>query len=448
MKLLLLGDLHFSLKSSSSRVDSIVEEFLYRFKDLRDKIAENGIMAVICTGDIFNTPYQSPETIFKLSKEIESLGIPFITAIGNHDEIGYRLENWQTQTSLGILKKITKNLHISDMYLGEDFTASFQHFIPEVDTETNGKYLSYYSDSKVDNYLIHVVHGYMVSGKLPFHVVNPSEIADTNADFVLAGHYHKPVYEKIKDKMFYNPGSFANLTYDDKDRICEVGLLDTSTNTLERLSVPYDKGTWVIKTDTKFKKKELILEETIVETDSVALITQIAKNNNYRLIRLRDTGRYRMANRASLIAWGSNTYGATVKLKLTKTEVENLGELRKRVGTHINKSEVISYLLTNFARFSDFNEIYDNLELITLLFEKASKLIVQQKFSAPQQERLITGVFLRDKKAFLKTLADLKVEYIELPMKSISTIVKPFFVEYFEPNNIFCIVELERVEEC
>ena len=112
MKLLLLGDLHFSLKSSSSRVDSIVEEFLYRFKDLRDKIAENGIMAVICTGDIFNTPYQSPETIFKLSKEIESLGVPFITAIGNHDEIGYRLENWQTQTSLGILKKITKNLHI------------------------------------------------------------------------------------------------------------------------------------------------------------------------------------------------------------------------------------------------------------------------------------------------------------------------------------------------
>ena len=155
-----------------------------------------------------------------------------------------------------------------------------------------------------------------------------------------------------------------------------------------------------------------------------------------------------MANRASLIAWDSNTYGATVKLKLTKTEVENLGELRKRVGSRITKSEVISYLLTNFARFSDFNEIYDNLELINLLFEKASKLIVQQKFSAPQQERLITGVLLRDKKAFLKTLADLKVEYIELPMKSISTIVKPFFVEYFEPNNIFCIVELERVEEC
>ena len=155
-----------------------------------------------------------------------------------------------------------------------------------------------------------------------------------------------------------------------------------------------------------------------------------------------------MANRASLIAWNRDTQGATVKLKLAKNEIENLAELRKRVGSRITKSEVISYLLTNFARFSDFNEIYDNLELITLLFEKASKLIVQQKFSAPQQERLIKGVLLRDKKAFLKTLADLKVEYIELPMKSISTIVKPFFVEYFEPNNIFCIVELERVEEC
>ena len=155
-----------------------------------------------------------------------------------------------------------------------------------------------------------------------------------------------------------------------------------------------------------------------------------------------------MANKASLIAWNRDTQGATVKLKLAKNEIENLAELRKRVGSRITKSEVISYLLTNFARFSDFNEIYDNLELINLLFEKASKLILQQKFSAPQQERLIKGVFLRDKKAFLKTLADLKVEYIELPMKSISTIVKPFFVEYFEPNNIFCIVELERVEEC
>ena len=155
-----------------------------------------------------------------------------------------------------------------------------------------------------------------------------------------------------------------------------------------------------------------------------------------------------MANRASLIAWERKNRGATMRLKLAKPEIENLAELRKRVGSRITKSEVISYLLTNFARFSDFNEIYDNLELITLLFEKASKLIVQQKFSAPQQERLIKGVLLRDKKAFLKTLADLKVEYIELPMKSISTIVKPFFVEYFEPNNIFCIVELERVEEC
>ena len=67
MNLLLLGDLHFSFKSSSSRVDNIVEEFLYRFKDLLDKIAKNGIMAVICTVHIFNTPYQSPETIFMLS---------------------------------------------------------------------------------------------------------------------------------------------------------------------------------------------------------------------------------------------------------------------------------------------------------------------------------------------------------------------------------------------
>ena len=78
-----------------------------------------------------------------------------------------------------------------------------------------------------------------------------------------------------------------------------------------------------------------------------------------------------MANKASLIAWERKNRGATMRLKLAEPEIENLAELRKRVGSRITKSEVISYLLTNFARFSDFNEIYDNLELINLLFEKS-----------------------------------------------------------------------------
>ena len=155
-----------------------------------------------------------------------------------------------------------------------------------------------------------------------------------------------------------------------------------------------------------------------------------------------------MANKASLIAWERKNRGATMRLKLAKPEIENLAELRKRVGSRITKSEVISYLLTNFARFSDFNEIYDNLPLINLMFEKASNLILQQKFSAPQQERLISGVFLRDKKAFLRTLASLKIEHVELQMKSINTVINPFFVEYFETNNFFCIIELEELEEC
>ena len=283
MRLLLLGDLHYSSISSSSRLDSIEDEFIFRFKDLKEKIKKYNIDAIVCTGDIFNSPYQKPATIISLATEINNLAVPFITAIGNHDEIGYRLEGWKDTTSLGLLCRLSPNIITETITHCKDtddvVMFSMQHFTPTVDSKNDeGIYEGYYpKESKEDTFCLHMVHGYMVDGILPFPVVNPTDIADTPANFILAGHYHQPVFKKIGDKIFYNPGSFANLTYDDKDRICEVGLLDTQTNEFERLPVPYKKSEWVIKIDTKFKKQDLVLAETIYTTDTLALIKDVAK---------------------------------------------------------------------------------------------------------------------------------------------------------------------------
>ena len=76
MNFILVGDLHFSLNSSNSRLDDITLEFKHRFEKLKEIIQEHKVEAVICTGDIFNTPYQSAKTIFELSELIQSLGVP------------------------------------------------------------------------------------------------------------------------------------------------------------------------------------------------------------------------------------------------------------------------------------------------------------------------------------------------------------------------------------
>jgi len=281
MNFILIGDLHFSLTSSSSRLDNITLEFEERFEKLKEIIKEHKVEAVICTGDIFNTPYQSAKTIFELSELIQSLEVPFITIIGNHDEIGYRLEGWHTSTSLGLLSAITSNLKVPEgpIWLsGVHITGS--HYVPGIDEKNEEGVYIHYIPQVHNGFHLHIVHGYMVDGTLPFHTVKTTEIANTPADFILAGHYHQPVYNTIGEKTFYNPGSFANLTHDDKDRVCEVGLLTVrgDQHTLKRIAVPYGKAEWVIKTTSNFKATTSTLEQVEVKkTDSIALISEVAK---------------------------------------------------------------------------------------------------------------------------------------------------------------------------
>ena len=151
--------------------------------------------------------------------------------------------------------------------------------------------------------------------------------------------------------------------------------------------------------------------------------------------------------KATTLAWnrkGNST--AIMKIKLVKEEIEALEEIRQRIGKHITNAEIFSYLLTNFSKFASFSDIYDNIMLILFIFNLAKDRILLGKFSRLQQERLIAGIFLRDEKYFIKTLNDLDVDFIVLPLKSLHTVEVPFFVNYFKQNSFYCIPTLERKE--
>ena len=193
---------------------------------------------------------------------------------------------WDTSTSLGLLNAITSNLKVPEgpIWLsGVHITGS--HYVPGIDEANEEGVYTHYIPQVHNGFHLHIVHGYMVDGTLPFHTVKTEEIADTPADFTLAGHYHQPVYNMIEGKTFYNPGSFSNLTYDDKDRICEVGLLTVRGDkyTLERLAVPYGKSKWVKRDKIVFKSVTNALETVdIVNVNSVDLINRVAKSEELK----------------------------------------------------------------------------------------------------------------------------------------------------------------------
>ena len=151
--------------------------------------------------------------------------------------------------------------------------------------------------------------------------------------------------------------------------------------------------------------------------------------------------------KATTLAWNRKSNStAIMKIKLVKEEIEALEEIRQRIGSHVTNAEIISYLLTNFSKFASFSDVYDNMMLILFLFNLAKEKILLDNFSRLQQERLIAGIFLRDEKYFIKTLDDLNVDFIVLPLKALHTVEVPFFVNYFNSNSFYCIPIIERKE--
>lgn len=216
MKFLYLTDTHFTAKTPSSRIDDIQLTILKKLLDVKKIIEDVGIDIVLHGGDMFHSPDVSNQFTGKIAKIINSFKAPMYVVPGNHDIYGYSMATINN-TKLGLLEKTgviniisRKNPLILDDN-GFKIVIEAQEYYTEIDEDTE-------RDFRIENidvdYSILLSHSMLLDHK--FHEgVKHTLIEDvsTNADLVLAGHYHDGFKERRNSEgtWFFNPGSLLRV---------------------------------------------------------------------------------------------------------------------------------------------------------------------------------------------------------------------------------------------
>lgn len=240
MKILHITDSHGTVKSPESRTDVYYLSFLKKMYELKYVIQQQDIKLIIHTGDLFHSARVSDKFAGQLAEIIKSYGIPMYVVPGNHDIEGYTI-NTLDQTKLGLLYKtgVVKELDrgknpIQLKHQKENLNISIvgQEYYKDIDTGNMADF-EMRNNNPNANFNILAIHGYLCNS--PQHPdVKCTQCKDivTDADVILAGHFHESFEYHGPDFNVYNPGSMMRVeqtTYN-KNHLPQYGILEITNN--------------------------------------------------------------------------------------------------------------------------------------------------------------------------------------------------------------------------
>lgn len=220
MKVLFVTDTHLTGRGPSSRTDNYVEAIFEKLEELKTVIADEGIDLVIHGGDVFDKPVVSYQLTGMLANYIRSTNVPWYVVPGNHDLFGYNLKSLP-QTSLGLLQEagviqvLTREYGRLEFTTPEGTTYSFEGQEYHMDIDKRTPSLDYYVTGQA-NYKFLIPHS-MLLDKDYFpgvpHTRTKDLAGETEADFVLVGHYHDGLTDTVMHNghkiEVLNPGSMT-----------------------------------------------------------------------------------------------------------------------------------------------------------------------------------------------------------------------------------------------
>lgn len=216
MKLLYITDTHFRYYAPRSRTDAFFDTLINKMQEIGDIIKRENVTALLHGGDLFDRPDAQIAVAGKFASIFMNYGIPIYIISGNHDSFGQN-PNTIDRSMLGLFSSIGV-VHLLDnksVLLKEDDLHVEIYGTPfRFDLDRDPKNYFYERDPKAD-YSIQLVHGFLLDR--PFikgiHFTLVSDIEDTDADLVLAGHYHSGYPTCVrKGTTFINPGSLVRMT--------------------------------------------------------------------------------------------------------------------------------------------------------------------------------------------------------------------------------------------
>lgn len=199
MKFIHCADLHLDSKIETLPTDKSKirrDEIVHSFERLADFAKEEGVTAVIISGDMFDTSRVTLKTRGRVLQAIKRcVGVDFLYLSGNHDD-----DNFITET-----EDLPENLKV----FGDDWTSfSYGEVLISGVKFTSANSLTVYDTLNLPVYKYNVValHGQVAGYKNTeeAEIISIPKLKEKNIDYLALGHIHGFISGKIDDR-----GSFA-----------------------------------------------------------------------------------------------------------------------------------------------------------------------------------------------------------------------------------------------
>lgn len=248
MKILHITDSHGTVKSPESRKDIYYVSFLKKLYEIGYVVKKHNIDMVIHTGDLFHSARVSDKFAGQVANLINAFGVPMYVVPGNHDIEGYTIDTID-QTKLGLLAKTNtvtllerdRPLRIIAKQGNEEFTVAIsgQEYYANIDEGNPSDYDMQQDEADLN---ILAIHGYVTPvAQHPSIKCTMANTITTDADIILAGHYHQQFEYNGPDFDIYNPGSLMRVdqTQYNKSNVPKYGILDIVLNDKDEIIYSY-----------------------------------------------------------------------------------------------------------------------------------------------------------------------------------------------------------------
>ena len=237
MKFLIFGDAHLK-EHAANRVDNIWETQSKKLKEVISLAQQHNVDAIIQTGDLFNSARSSIGLISNVANMLNTIDIPFLTVIGQHDMDMRRNENSPTKllSLFGLCTILSETpFEVGDVVLwGNSVGSNFS----QDDVVKNS---SHYSTERKHILVVHeMIHPEeLYPGDVTFTKPRTALNKYKFFDLIICGDYHgkfcqmgEPNFPYVGKRIILNPGAMTRQTRNDAKDIPSVCIWDSKNQSV------------------------------------------------------------------------------------------------------------------------------------------------------------------------------------------------------------------------
>ena len=237
-------DFHYTRVSPRGRKDDFGAAVLRKLSELVETASRIGADAIAIPGDIFDRKGQvTIEETADVAGVLAKSKVPVVGIMGNHDQIGYRLDSLP-RTGYGVLVKAGLLRHLDDgpFFIERDGLVVCLTGVSYQDGVDRGDRRAYFPARQQCDWQVHLAHGYLLdTNESIIEEFTPyALVAGTEADCIICGHYHpeqkvKRVKNERRGCVVICPGAASRgaLTSDNMDRAPKMVILRMSADGLK-----------------------------------------------------------------------------------------------------------------------------------------------------------------------------------------------------------------------